>query len=149
MKLIDQYKETKSKLENIKEAIINEIVTTQKQSLKTANKYTTIDGKICKFLHVIHYSDMTNSWKAEDYLEKGRVSTELEDLKKELLGAKDLVDKLNKIVNYKNITNRRKWYFQRVDDDLLVKLKELLGDNYYLIPKEIKKRNISRYSSKN
>ena len=73
----------------------------------------------------------------------------MDDVVTQLRGAKDIVDSLNKIVNYKNVTNRRKWYFTKVDDDIVDKIKIILGNDYYAIPKNTKKRNISSHPSKN
>lgn len=44
---------------------------------------------------------------------------------------------------------KKEWKEELKKDEILIKLKEILGDNYYLIPKDTKKRNISRYPSKN
>ena len=149
MNLIANYKKAKAKVDKIKQTIIDEIVEVKENALLGAKPYVDSKGVKCNYIHIIKFSDLKSSWEPNDYLLGGRVKAEMDDVVTQLQGAKDIVDSLNKIVNYKNVSNRRKWYFTKVDDAIVDKIKIILGNDYYAIPKNTKKRNISSYPSKN
>lgn len=96
------------------------------------------------FLRTVKFSEIKTSWKTDFYLKE---NAELKNLQMILEASTDVINTLNNIVNYGNVSNLRKGeggysFFRKVSREHREIIKQYLGAQYSRYKSGAKKRNI-------
>ena len=115
MKLLEKYEKHKKEINKIKETLIKELELSFSEALQKPEQKG-------KYINIINFSDLKKSWYVKDYLNK-KLS---ENLIQQIRNSKDLTKTLNSIIKYKNVTNYSGFYYEKIDDFLISKIKNII-----------------------